>query len=396
MLTDAELRDLDDASYRIDPKYGKWSVTDKESSLKSNEKNTILAGKRKFKVLKTKYDKDNTGYKGMAVAPITKEFPNGDPTQVVVISAGTNIKKVNETLGAFEGKFSKNGSDQSSAARKFVKEVQKKYYVTQLSGHSQGAYMLKVGANLKIPTTVFNGWFKYGTLSETEKNFMAKHPEMFINYRRKDDWVVKLNDGNVPSKYGKSYGTIVWAEGKDHDLSAWKVDKSGKLTEVALPASQKVAYVIEEAKSRLKAVAFLRKKLTKSGGKLSAAEQIYLDSEQASIVADGAYTTLVARLDELIEGLKKESQKFDTLWQQCLVTNRGLAPNLSDAEILSLMNERGATEKNIATDPKEQLESLEKTISSGKKEFKVLVDQIQAGIAKQLEADTALANQLRE
>lgn len=78
------------------------------------------------------------------------------------------------------------------------------------------------------------------------------------------------------------------------------------------------------------------------------------------------------------------------------MTNRGLAPSLSDAEILSLMNERGATEKNIATDPKEQLESLEKNISSGKKEFKALVNQIQAGIAKQLEADTDLANQLRE
>ncbi|MFC0234404.1 hypothetical protein ACFFIF_10410 [Vagococcus entomophilus] len=223
----------------------------------------------------------------MAVAPITKEFPNGDPTQVVVVAAGTepSIRTANDLVGAAEGKFFKEGSGQVKAANQFVEDVQKQYSISQLSGYSQSSYMLKMGAKHGIPTTVFNGWFKYDTLNQEEKDFMAKHSDMFINYRRKNDKVVKWNDGNVPSKYGKSYGTIVWAEGKDHDLSAWKVDKSGNLTEVALPASQKVAYVIEEAKSRLKAVAFLRKKLTKSGGKLSAAEQIYLDSEQASIVA---------------------------------------------------------------------------------------------------------------
>lgn len=35
---------------------------------------------------------------------------------------------------------------------------------------SQSAYMLKLGAQYHIPTTVFNGWFRYSTLNEDEKN----------------------------------------------------------------------------------------------------------------------------------------------------------------------------------------------------------------------------------
>lgn len=54
--------------------------------------------------------------------------------------------------------------------------------MTELSGYSQSAYMLKLGAQYHIPTTVFNGWLRYSTLNEDEKKFMAKHPEYFANF----------------------------------------------------------------------------------------------------------------------------------------------------------------------------------------------------------------------
>ena len=80
-----------------------------------------------------------------------------------------------------------------------------RYEVSQLSGYSQGSYMLKVGAKYHIPTTTFNAWFTYLSLSNEEKAFIDKNPAMFIDYRRKSDNVVVINDFNHPEWFNKSF-----------------------------------------------------------------------------------------------------------------------------------------------------------------------------------------------
>ncbi|HEN7268310.1 TPA: hypothetical protein U7J60_001324 [Streptococcus agalactiae] len=158
--------------YSVNPNYVKQNggkiIT--ANPKKSNETNLIVTKTGKaFKVLKTSPD-DMSGYQGMAVAPIIKG--KVDYNSVAVISAATDSSNYKDLIGAVSSAQPHQSSTQLKSADKFLKDVQShdKWTVTQLSGYSQSAYMLKLGAKYHIPTTVFNGWFRYSTLNEDEKN----------------------------------------------------------------------------------------------------------------------------------------------------------------------------------------------------------------------------------
>lgn len=233
MATEKELRDLNKNVYKVNPNFkdggNKTKLTDKsDGNLGKNEKNVVIAGAQKFKVLSVK-DGDY-GFQGMAVAPIVNGTPNYG--QVTVVAAGTYPSDSNDLNAAIKG-MSPNGSPQADIVLKYVGELidnNPKWTISQLSGYSQSAYMLKVGARFKIPTTVFSGWFQYRSLTPAEAKFMKENPHLFLNYRQKNDDVTKWNDFN--SKWGNSddFGTIVWVDGNSHKLNSWTFDeKIGQL-----------------------------------------------------------------------------------------------------------------------------------------------------------------------
>ncbi|HFH8007689.1 TPA: hypothetical protein ACGNBZ_001379 [Streptococcus agalactiae] len=172
--TEKELREFNigDNVYSVNPDYAEKNHSTVITDLpqKDNETNIITTeDRKKFKVLKTSPD-DMSGYQGMAVAPIIKG--NVDYNSVAVISAATDSSNYKDLIGAVSSAQPHQSSTQLKSADKFLKDVQShdKWTVTQLSGYSQSAYMLKLGAQYHIPTTVFNGWFRYSTLNEDEKN----------------------------------------------------------------------------------------------------------------------------------------------------------------------------------------------------------------------------------
>lgn len=177
-----------------------------DNELKKGETNTITTSDgQEFRVVATKSHK-GTGFDGLAVAPIV----NGEPDykNIAVIAAGTDPgsrTKVDVSTAIIERETSL--SPQYFVADRFVKEIMEdpRYEVSQLSGYSQGSYMLKVGAKYHIPTTTFNAWFTYLSLSNEEKAFIDKNPAMFIDYRRKSDNVVVINDFNHPEWFNKSF-----------------------------------------------------------------------------------------------------------------------------------------------------------------------------------------------
>ena len=148
-----------------------------------NETNTITTSDgQEFRVVATKSDIE-TGFDGLAVAPIVNGKP--DYKNVAVIAAGTDpdspvnksmfvSRDVNSAIIAKKMYL----SPQYKVADQFVKEIMDdpRYEVSQLSGYSQGSYMLKVGAKYHIPTTTFNAWFKYGALTLEEKAFIENNP----------------------------------------------------------------------------------------------------------------------------------------------------------------------------------------------------------------------------
>ena len=156
--TDNQLNNLnqDFAVYSINKEFSdrnkKKFVTDIPKN--ENETNTITTSDgQEFRVIATKSDL-GTGFDGLAVAPMV----NGEPDykNVAVIAAGTDPDSpVNKqgpfTHDVYSAIIARQTylSPQYKVADQFVKEIMDdpRYEVSQLSGYSQGSYMLKVELN---------------------------------------------------------------------------------------------------------------------------------------------------------------------------------------------------------------------------------------------------------
>jgi len=125
-----------------------------DNELKKGEINTITTSDgQEFRVVATKSDIE-TGFDGLAVAPIVNGKP--DYKNVAVIAAGTDPDSpVNKTMFGSRDFYSAIIARQTylapqyKVADQFVKEIMDdpRYEVSQLSGYSQGSYMLKVELN---------------------------------------------------------------------------------------------------------------------------------------------------------------------------------------------------------------------------------------------------------
>ncbi|MBP1046220.1 hypothetical protein I6N96_07980 [Enterococcus sp. BWM-S5] len=408
MYTDQELNELNKKVYHVDPKYNTASevyVAKPDSELKNNETNIVTAGGKDFKVVASA-DIDNNGYQGFAVAPITKEYPQGDPNNVAIISAGTTPPSpigegsdgLTDFFTAFTSKATNNGGSlQTGQADDFVDFVinKKGYNVTQLSGYSQAAYMLKIGAKYKIPTTVFNGWFLYDSLNEDEKKFMMEHPELFRNYRKLDDSTVKLLDGNDRNKL-MDLGTIFWFEGDSHGIKDWTFDKNGnvvfgksdnpnvKMSEIACQASLDKLALLQ-----------LRKRLSSSGGGLSSNEEIYLDDSEALLAVETASRMSKTILDSIRKNYQDAITEAEQLWQTTEQAAQNIGTTLSHGEIMSALESGGATQQTIVTTPVSQYQEKISELESQTAEYETLISTIKSSIAMLVASDQELASQIQ-
>ena len=385
-LTDKDLAWLNDYVYTVD----KAKSTKDGINIPKKNKLVELPKNKKIMVVDTVDNKKN-GYQGLAVAPIINGKP--DYNNVVVVSAGTNSKDFKDIQGALGGN-SQRGSYQVQSADDFVSKLKKDgYNITQLSGYSQSAYMLKIGAKYKIPTTVFNGWFHYSTLTKEEQDFMKNNPELFLNYRQNRDLVTWLNDYNTSSN---DYGTTVWVKGDSHMLDGWKFDKNGKL--IVNDANDQAVVDINQignsAAILLKELTLLRDKLSKSGGSLSSSERIFLDSTESLIVLDRASKSMKVGIKALIKEYEKGIEEAEKLWEDTLEASRGIGTELSQGEILDALRASGVTKSIIVDKP---CEEYDKKILEAKKmseNYDDLIKEIKVGIDKLVATDKQLAKEI--
>lgn len=212
-----------------------------KEKLKNDENNEIKIDGQEFRVVSTLND-EATGAQAMAVAPIV----NGEPdyNSVAVVAAGTTPTDPKDLAGAVVSWQSKtNPSPQLYSVGIWLHELRKKYTITQLTGYSQGSFVIQLGAKYHIPTTVFNGWFSYATLTKEEANYIKKNTHLFKNYRRTDDNTVLLFDGNLKKENGGSgFGTIYWVSGSSHKIFDWEFNDKGELVDengkVVAPSTQ--------------------------------------------------------------------------------------------------------------------------------------------------------------
>lgn len=405
MATEEELRDLNFEVYKVDPNFkdngNKIQYTDKtDSQLGKNEQNEFTAGNQEFKVLSAK--NGDYGFQGMAVAPIVNGVP--DVSQVTVVAAGTYPSDSKDLKSAAKG-LSPNGSPQDDVALKYVGDLisdHPDWTINQLSGYSQSAYMLKVGAHFQIPTTVFSGWFQYRSLSKEEEKFMKENPHLFLNYRQKNDDVTKWNDFNTRWGNSDDFGTIVWVDGNSHKLESWDFDE--KTGQLKIPDSlgnsegamiQQSHFIMRGFLAQLTMLDQLKAKLTTSGGGLSKNEKIYLDDQQALLAVNTGRSAYQNAMSNAIKVYQNAIREAEDIWQETLREARSQIEILSDNEMKDSLSTIGATEQRIVGEPTEFFQQKINKAKTMDEKFESLSKEIKSKINELVQLDQQLAQQLR-
>ncbi|WP_086313374.1 hypothetical protein A5821_000850 [Enterococcus sp. 7F3_DIV0205] len=357
------------------------------------KKNKILEMRNGTKVWIVDVTDDNdTGFQGMAVAPIINGKP--DYNQVTVVAAATDSSDLKDLHGALSG-TTESGSHQYDAALDFIKNLPKNCTVSQLTGYSQSAFMLKAGAKLKIPATVFNGWFQYTSLNDDERKFIRDNPGLFLNYRHASDWITMLNDRN--SKSVKDLGTIVWVKGSSHNIYDWDFDGDGRLI-VNGDTREKVTVRNNQIKNNaailLLALSGLANKLRASGGGLSSNEEIFLDNSEALIVLEAASQTMYIGLQGTIKVWKDSISEAEELWKTGVQTAESVGEDLNPSEVMETV-ESGSPKASIVNEPTNYYEEKIAEAKQMNESYDHLIDEIKESINQLIASDQELAKQLQ-
>lgn len=374
----------------------------------NNETNTITTSDgQEFRVIATKAD-PKTGFDGMAVAPIVNGLP--DYKSVAVISAGTDPKSpvnklgplTRDAAGAVEARQTYL-SPQYKVADQFVKEIMDnpQYEVSQLSGYSQGAYMLKLGAKYHIPTTTFNAWFKYGALTEEEKQFLEKNSAMFVDYRRKNDDVVRYNDFNHPEWFISQNDisnsiprTIYWIDGTSHRIDEWIFDpvtgqvidsKGGK------PLVSGLYKAYADSLSRIQRYKELKTRW--ASNRISSSEEIYLDAAQGQILSSSMAAAARTGADEVATLAKVAKEEIEALWSKI---DFGSYTALSADEVEAIFASQGVTRAQYVDAFEAEINHTDAQMSDSAAAFERLDSQLQAAIDQVLTTDAQLAKEFQQ
>ena len=406
--TDKQLNELNQGKnvYSSNPEYaerkGYKIVT--PSPKNKGETNTIISDGQEFRVVATKSDTE-TGFDGLAVAPIVNGKP--DYKNVAVIAAGTDpdspvnksmfvSRDVNSAIIAKKMYL----SPQYKVADQFVKEIMDdpRYEVSQLSGYSQGSYMLKVGAKYHIPTTTYNAWFTYLSLSNEEKAFIDKNPAMFIDYRKKSDNVVAINDFNHPEWFNKSFlkmpDTIYWLDGSSHKIEDWEFDPvTGQVVDDK-GGKPLISGVYRAYANSLRGMAHYKDLKSKwSSGGISSSEEIYLDAAQGSILSSSMATAARTGADEVSALAKKANQELEEIWSKIDFTSyTALAPY----EVEALFASQGITQAQFIDTFQAETDQTVTKMDDSAQAFENLDKQLQEIIEKTVATDTQFAKEFRQ
>ena len=411
--TDKQLNNLnrDTAVYSVNSefarrKHKKLVVSKVDSELASYETNTITTSDgQEFRVVATKSDTE-TGFDGLAVAPIVNGKP--DYKNVAVIAAGTDPDSpVNKTM--FSSRDVNSAiiarqtylSPQYKVADQFVKEIMDdpRYEASQLSGYSQGSYMLKVGAKYHIPTTTFNAWFKYGALTLEEKAFIESNPSMFIDYRRKNDDVVVWNDFNHPEWYNTTTtnsmpSTIHWLDGSSHKIGDWEFDPvTGQLVD-GKGGKPLISGVYRAYANSLRGMAHYKDLKSKwSSGGISSSEEIYLDAAQGSILSSSMAAAARTGADEVSALAKIANQELQEIWSKIDFTSYTA---LTPYEVETLFASQGITQAQFIDTFQAETDQTVTKMNASAQAFENLDKQLQEVIEKTVATDKQLAKEFRQ
>lgn len=399
-LTDYQNNFLSDKAYNVD-------------SRKTN--NPIISGKlltdknnENFKVISVSDDK-NTGFQGMAVAPITHGKPDYHNIQIAV--AGTNFSDVkdvytdatqipeaqavlnNFSSGTVDNHF--NRSQFSSAERFYLKTVNKLEHkgfsasdIKHGTGHSLGgALMFYLAAKHHFPMTTFSSADPRSNLSLKEFGYIKNHPDMFKDYYHNSDFISNWQNlthlgkafpvSEFKSKNGQGLMSII----NGHFLDSYHFD-NGQVDANPIKSFEVALSSIQGEYNRLK-----------GSGALTDADEIMLDAAAASALANSIRDEAETCLNDIIKDLKEASQKLEVYYKKMRKINYDMTPNLTMNEVDRELEKVGATFHNMVGRYKKEYEASIHRAERLKRSFNEWHNQTIQGIDKKISDDQELAKE---
>lgn len=204
----------------------------------------------------------------------------------------------------------------------------------------------------------------------------------------------------VPIGYGSgkpSVGHLIKVESKkvgmvdQHMWGGYQFDKDGNLFTDKEGSLRLAKYATNQ---QLLAINNVRKKLMKSGGKLSSSEAIFLDAAVGLAITQGMKQAIQVEIRHLKVMLDTAIEKANELWRHTLSDAREIGAHLCESEILTALSNGGATEFEIVTETVQKCEESLMEAMKIEKEYDQLLQQIDEAIKSQVETDQQLAKQI--
>ncbi|WEV58951.1 hypothetical protein OZX67_09230 [Bifidobacterium sp. ESL0728] len=181
---------------------------------------------------------------------------------------------------------------------------------------------------------------------------------------------------------------------KQHGWGGYQFDKDGRLKVVG--GDKALDEASELADKELGAVDDERKALEKNnGGKLTGAETIYLDEQEAGAIVNGIHSLTQNELQEMQGWCNGACAKADEEWQGTLHDATVVGQNLSAGEVMDALAAGSATKERIVSNPQAQYQAELNGFVGQVSVFDDLAGKINQAAQTLVSTDQQLALQLR-
>ncbi|AXJ12881.1 hypothetical protein [Streptococcus pluranimalium] len=218
--------------------------------------------------------------------------------------------------------------------------------------------------------------------------------------RTEKDQLNNVSDFGLDVHLGEEY---ILKNSGDHGLNAIVKDKN-QLSQVqkilkqrglgtVTTVKKKQAKTLETVKTSLANLGNLKKQFSASAGGLSSNEQLYLEKEQALILASGMHAAAVTGREDIASLAEKAVKKAEDLYAK---TNHipAMVTELSLDEVKAVYAEAGVTENSIVGKTKTHFEKKVKKADNFVEPFETLKTNIGLTVDELVASDSTLAGEI--
>lgn len=393
-----------------DYRYIADDVYDVDRTKRNNpiSKNSTVA-KDKYIVIEPPIDNTSNGMQAMVVAPI-KEGTTAEPdtSEIVIAYAGTNsgdgldiatdVEMVagGDTYLLADSTTKTFRKSQGKTALEYAQKISSKYPNSEITttGHSLGeSEALYVALKMGWMNVGYNGPDIHNMISDDEIDYMKSHPEQFRNYRNTLDGIGNItgNETKTAIYYDKVEG--IYGPLKAHGLANWSFNKEGQVVDENGKEFTD-GMVLSLAQTTVKTFQINKQKQQMTKGGLSSNEKIFLDAEQATVIASGLVSTAETALEEIKSSAQTAVEEAEELWNTTKDMPFGIT-ELTEAELAEAYAEGGVTYESIVTKTDSHFDKKVAKAEELVTTYTTLKSDIQSGVETMLSKDSELAGDFK-